>query len=127
MAAHHGQTAYPFRSRSHMEVSRRFFFLRSGSRFMMTSGVGLQSQAGGAGRDKMRRRWRPRQPGTASFVLPADGDEDLSSAFRSARAEHYDKGGVPNPRLDPELRILELDDRQKRALIAFLESLTGSS
>ena len=40
--------------------------------------------------------------------------------------EFYDQGGMPNPNLDPELRPLRLIDDEKRALIAFLESLNSS-
>ena len=40
--------------------------------------------------------------------------------------EFYDEGGRPNPTLDPELRPLRLTDDEKRALVAFLESLNGS-
>jgi cytochrome c peroxidase len=39
--------------------------------------------------------------------------------------EHYDKGGKPDPRLDPEIRKLNLSSEDKRALIAFLRSLSG--
>ena len=41
--------------------------------------------------------------------------------------EFYDQGGKPNPNLDPELRPLRLTDDEKRALIAFLESLNSST
>ncbi len=40
--------------------------------------------------------------------------------------EFYDRGGNPNPYLDSELRPLKLRSEEKRALIRFLESLTGS-
>lgn len=39
--------------------------------------------------------------------------------------EFYDKGGKANPRLDPEIRELKLTDGEKKALAAFLESLSG--
>jgi len=37
----------------------------------------------------------------------------------------YDRGGRPNPHLDPEIRPLHLTAGEKSALIAFLRSLTG--
>jgi cytochrome c peroxidase len=37
----------------------------------------------------------------------------------------YDRGGNPNPLLDPELRPLRLAPNEKTALIAFLRSLSG--
>src|SRR5207237_750145 len=39
--------------------------------------------------------------------------------------EHYDKGGVPNPQLDPEIRPLHLTPEEKRQLLAFLRALSG--
>ena len=38
----------------------------------------------------------------------------------------YDEGGRPNPRLDPDLRPLGLTAVERRALVAFLRSLSGS-
>ena len=38
----------------------------------------------------------------------------------------YDRGGNANPFLDPELRPLRLTEPEKRALVSFLESLSGS-
>ncbi len=40
--------------------------------------------------------------------------------------EHYDKGGVPNPNLDIDITPLRLTATQKRALLAFLDALTGA-
>jgi len=39
--------------------------------------------------------------------------------------EHYDRGGTPNPQLDPEIRPLQLSPDEKRALAAFLRALSG--
>lgn len=41
--------------------------------------------------------------------------------------EFYDAGGVPNDLLDTLIALLRLDEQQKRDLIVFLESLTGSN
>ncbi len=38
----------------------------------------------------------------------------------------YDRGGVPNRNLDPLMVPLQLTDREKADLVAFLESLTGT-
>ncbi|MBK9169657.1 MAG: c-type cytochrome [Bryobacterales bacterium] len=38
----------------------------------------------------------------------------------------YDGGGRPNPNLDREIRPLRLTDAEKRALEAFLQSLSGT-
>jgi cytochrome c peroxidase len=40
--------------------------------------------------------------------------------------EFYDRGGNTNPALDPEIRPLRLTDGEKRALVVFLSSLTGT-
>ena len=40
--------------------------------------------------------------------------------------EFYDRGGNTNPTLDPEIRPLRLTEGEKRALVAFLSSLTGA-
>lgn len=37
----------------------------------------------------------------------------------------YDRGGGPSPSLDPEIRPLDLSEREIEALVAFLESLSG--
>ena len=39
--------------------------------------------------------------------------------------EHYDKGGIPNPQLDQRIKPLNLSDREKSDLIAFLRALSG--
>ncbi|MDA2924006.1 cytochrome-c peroxidase [Acidobacteria bacterium AH-259-L09] len=39
--------------------------------------------------------------------------------------DFYDRGGNPNPYLDPELRRLALTAEEKKALLAFLRSLDG--
>lgn len=40
--------------------------------------------------------------------------------------EFYNRGGNANPYLDPELRSLRLTAEEKQALLAFLQSLTGT-
>lgn len=40
--------------------------------------------------------------------------------------DYYDRGGNQNPWLDPELRPLQLSTDDKRALVAFLRSLSGT-
>jgi cytochrome c peroxidase len=39
--------------------------------------------------------------------------------------EFYDKGGIPNRNLDPNLRPLHLTASEKQALVAFMKSLSG--
>jgi cytochrome c peroxidase len=40
--------------------------------------------------------------------------------------DFYEGGGNPNPALDPEIRPLKLTEADRRALVAFLSSLTGT-
>jgi cytochrome c peroxidase len=39
--------------------------------------------------------------------------------------DFYDRGGRPNPNLDPDIRPLRLTPGEKAALLAFLRSLNG--
>jgi cytochrome c peroxidase len=41
--------------------------------------------------------------------------------------EHYDRGGVPNPQLDPEIRPLHLTAEEKHTLVAILRALAAKS
>ena len=50
---------------------------------------------------------------------------DGSIATLEEVIEFYDRGGKPNPNLDPELRPLNLSAAEKRALLAFLRALSG--
>jgi cytochrome c peroxidase len=50
---------------------------------------------------------------------------DGSIATLQEVVEFYDRGGNPNPALDPELRPLRLTPTEKQALVRFLEALNG--
>lgn len=50
---------------------------------------------------------------------------DGSLATLAGVIEFYDRGGNANPSIDPLLRTLDLSDEEKRALVAFLQTLTG--
>jgi cytochrome c peroxidase len=39
--------------------------------------------------------------------------------------EHYDKGGNANPALDKDMKKLNLTDREKKDVVAFMKALTG--
>ena len=51
---------------------------------------------------------------------------DGSLATLEDVVEFYDRGGNPNPALDPDLLSLHLSPDEKRALVAFLRSLSGT-
>jgi cytochrome c peroxidase len=40
--------------------------------------------------------------------------------------DYYDRGGNPNPGLDPELRALKLTASEKRSVVSFLRALNGT-
>jgi cytochrome c peroxidase len=58
--------------------------------------------------------------GTAPYM------HDGSMATLEQVIEFYDRGGNPNPRLDPLLKPLSLTVTEKRELAAFLRSLSGA-
>lgn len=51
---------------------------------------------------------------------------DGSLATLADVVEFYSEGGRKNPSLDPDIRLLRLTAEEKRALIRFLESLSGT-
>ena len=51
---------------------------------------------------------------------------DGSVATLAEVVDFYDRGGAPNPWLDPQLRPLQLAASEKQDLIAFLRSLSGT-
>src|SRR5207249_2837490 len=50
---------------------------------------------------------------------------DGSLATLEDVVEFYSEGGRPNPNLDPEIRPRHFNAEEKRALTAFLQSLSG--
>ncbi|MEQ9569993.1 MAG: cytochrome c peroxidase [Longimicrobiales bacterium] len=77
------------------------------------------------GQEADRGRFRTAPLRDAAKTPPYMHDGSLAT-LRDV-VEHYDRGGGANPLLDSELRPLDLTEREKRALVAFLESLTGTS
>ena len=69
---------------------------------------------------------RGRRAGIAITVNPtAPFMHDGSAATLEEVVEYYDSGGRASPLLDPELRPLRLTVDERRALVAFLASLSG--
>jgi cytochrome c peroxidase len=50
---------------------------------------------------------------------------DGSLATLDLVVDYYDRGGNAHPQLDREIRPLQLPAEQKRALVAFLKSLSS--
>jgi cytochrome c peroxidase len=65
-------------------------------------------------------------PTLRDVVRTAPYMHDGSLATLEDVVEFYDAGGRSNPHLDPEMRRLGLAPQQKRDLVAFLRSLTGT-
>jgi cytochrome c peroxidase len=51
---------------------------------------------------------------------------DGSLASLEAVVDFYDDGGRPNPNIDPEIHALHLAAEEKRVLVVFLKSLSGT-
>jgi cytochrome c peroxidase len=66
-----------------------------------------------------------RTPTLREIARTAPYMHDGSIANLEEVIEHYDKGGVPNPQLDPEIRPLHLTAQEKSDLLAFLRALSG--
>jgi cytochrome c peroxidase len=65
-------------------------------------------------------------PTLRNIELTAPYMHDGSLATLEEVVEHYNKGGVPNVNLDPDIRPLHLSPTQKNDLIEFLRSLTST-
>ena len=52
---------------------------------------------------------------------------DGSLATLEAVVDHYDKGGTPNPALDPDMKKLSLTPQEKADVVAFMKALTGET
>ena len=50
----------------------------------------------------------------------------MGERFGAGVVDYYDRGGRANPWLDPELRPLHLSADDKRTLVVFLRSLSGT-
>jgi cytochrome c peroxidase len=72
-------------------------------------------------------RGRFKTPSLRNVAETAPYMHDGSLTTLEEVIEHYDRGGRSNPRLDEEIAPLSLSAAEKAQIIAFLESLTGTS
>jgi cytochrome c peroxidase len=84
-------------------------------------------------------RWAPVPIGAktdadrGSFKTPSVRDIELTGPYMHDGSmktleqvvEHYDKGGTPNPSLDPDMKPLKLTSQESADLVAFMKALTG--
>jgi cytochrome c peroxidase len=68
-------------------------------------------------------RGRFKTPSLRDVVRTAPYMHDGSFATIEAVLDFYDRGGTPNPYLDPEIRPIRLRTDERRQLVAFLRSL----
>lgn len=71
--------------------------------------------------------WAYRTPSLRNVALTAPYMHDGSLATLEEVVEFYDRGGIDNPHKDPLLKPLGLGADEKKALVAFLKSLTGDT
>jgi cytochrome c peroxidase len=69
---------------------------------------------------------RFKTPTLRNVALTCPYLHDGSEATLADVVELYDRGGIPNPNLDPLMLPLNLTEREKADLVCFMESLTGT-
>jgi cytochrome c peroxidase len=72
-------------------------------------------------------RWRYKTPSLRNVALTAPYMHDGSLSSLEEVVRFYNRGGQPHAFLDPLIRPLHLTEDDIAALVAFLESLTGST
>ena len=91
------------------------------------TGVGVvegrpeQGRAGVTGDDEDLGKWKT--PTLRSVRLTAPYMHDGSLKTLEDVVDFYARGGNPNPQLDRKMKQLDLSDRDRAALVAFLKSL----
>ena len=72
-------------------------------------------------------RWKYKTPSLRNVALTAPYMHDGSIPTLREVVEFYNRGGEPNPLLDPRIRPLGLSESEIDDLVAFLKSLTGGN
>jgi cytochrome c peroxidase len=92
-------------------------------------GVGMDRQEPDPGRFAVTRQERDRgafkTPTLRDIALTAPYFHDASARTLEDVVEWYDRGGMPNPNLAPEIKPLGLTIREKADLVEFMKALTG--
>jgi len=92
-------------------------------------GVGMAAAEPDPGREAIthdrRDRGRFKTPGLRNVAETSPYLHDGSAKTLRDVIDLYDRGGEPNPDLDPLMVPLGLTEREKQDLVAFLEALTG--
>jgi cytochrome c peroxidase len=92
-------------------------------------GVGMDKPTPDAGRFEVTKnnadRGKFKTPTLRNLTQTAPYMHDGSDATLAEVIDFYDRGGIANSNLSPEIKPLKLSAQEKRDLVAFLESLTG--
>ncbi len=95
-------------------------------------GIGYDAESGRFADDgrfvvtrKPEDRGAFKTPGLRDVALRAPYMHDGSVPTLRAAVEHYNRGGIANPALDPKLQRLALTDAEIAALVRFMEALNG--
>jgi cytochrome c peroxidase len=112
---------HPFGGSTAFLTNDRFHNLGIG--FDRNGGIPDQGRAEVTQREQDRGSFKT--PSLRNVALTAPYMHDGSLATLEEVIDHYDKGGIPNPYLDPEIHPLHLSAREKEDLVEFLKSLTS--
>ena len=92
-------------------------------------GIGMDKKPLEIGREKITRKIKDRgkfkTPTLRHINQTAPYMHDGRFATLEEAIDFYDKGGHPNPHLDPDMKPLKLTKTEKEDLIAFMGALTG--
>ena len=92
-------------------------------------GIGMDKRPLQTGREKVTGRVRDRgkfkTPTLRHVTQTAPYMHDGRFATLSEVVDFYDKGGHPNPHLDPDMKPLNLTKAEKEDLLAFMGALVG--
>jgi cytochrome c peroxidase len=72
-------------------------------------------------------RWRYKTPTLRNVELTAPYMHNGVFGTLKEVVSFYNKGGIPNPQLDPSIRTLGLTDSEMDEIVVFLRSLTGDN
>ncbi len=93
-------------------------------------GVGMDAPHPDPGREAVTHdpadRGKFKTPSLRNVALTWPYLHDGSAATLAEVVELYDRGGVPNPGLDPRIRPLHLSADEQSDLVEFLKALTGT-
>ena len=93
-------------------------------------GAGMDRKSPDLGREAVTKhpsdRGKFKTPGLRNCALTYPYLHAGSEKTLADVVDFYDRGGIPNPDLDPLMLPLNLTSREKADLVAFLEALTGT-